>query len=209
MSTTFQQLLQQELRGEIKKNSQKAQLLTAIKQKKGLLDYTVSVRTEESMSEDTLDAIEKSADERINTIINDMLDGTLKDGKNSSTAQVGKISGLRTKRGTIISALNLRNLLQISLQEHISTVMGTEGHLNYRTGRLANSATITGLEEKDGQPSVFFSYMLYPYATYEPGNAREHIGRPPSELIDTAIDIALGQILHKDSVKKLSIIFKA
>lgn len=208
-TSTFRELLSRELKGQIKKNSQEASLLTAVKQKALNLEYTISLRSDEELSEDTLAAIDRSAEERIDAIISDMLDGkTIQNGK-SGKIKVDSLRGLRTKRGTFISAFNLSKLLQITLQEYVGRLMGHDGYLHYRTGRLANSAEILSImEESNGGASIMFTYMTYPYATFEAGNKQGRPNKAPSDLIDHAITIALNDILTPESAAKLTAEFE-
>lgn len=207
MKVTFKDLLEQELRGQLKQNSQKAVLLTKIKSKALSLQATITLRASEYLGEDSLDAIDEASDDLIETMIDEMLNGVEETSTRSDSVRVDKIRGIRTKNGAFISALNLQRLLQITLHDYIKSLMGTEERLNYRTGRLAHSARIQSIQEKDGIGSLYFTYMLYPYATFERDGRQYKPGRPPSELIDDAIDKALADLLHPDSLNKFIVKF--
>lgn len=200
MSPTFKALLEKELKGKIRENSQEAVLLSSVKLKAENLKATFEMRTTGEMSEDTVQGAEIAADEMIDSLIEDMLNGVVKDSNKKSKTRVRSVKGLRTRRGTIISALNLQTLLNLTLQEHIKTLSGSEGRLNYITGRFASSAKVLDVsEDSEGNASLMFTYMLYPYEVFENDNNRQ-----PSAHIDKAIDLALETLLHQDSIKRLT-----
>lgn len=216
MAVTFKDLLQKELRGRVKEGSQDAQILTAIKNKKAGLEGVINLRGEDFLNEETIISAESAADDLLDSLVEDMLDGIVEEGTKRRGAngrfakakvKVPKITGLRTKRGSFISALNLTRLLQLTLQRYIKQLMGTDGRLNYVTGRLAASANITELTESNGVGSLYFSYMVYPYATFEKGGKQYKPKRPPSELIDDAINLALNEILNKESAQRFIVRF--
>ena len=60
--------------------------------------------------------------------------------------------------------------------------------LVYRTGRFAESARITDITyTPQGYPSIGYTYMKYPYQTFEPGFAQGSEDRDPRKLIDRSI----------------------
>ena len=207
MKVTFKDLVEKELRGQLRENSQEATLLTKIRSKALSLNATITLRASEYLGEESLDAIDTAADELVEAMIDDMLNDVEESSTRSGKIRVDKIRGLRTKSGAFISALNLRRLLQITLHDYVKSLMGTEDRLVYRTGRLAHSADILSIEERNGLGSLYFTYMLYPYSTFEPGGKQYKPGRPPSELIDDAINKALADILHPDSLNKFVVKF--
>jgi len=210
MATTFRQLIQKELQGKIKANSQDALLLSELKTKKGLLQGTIELRGTQAFDDETFDALDVAAEELAERLIDEILaEGDGRTQRTSGKVKVGSIAGLRTKRGTIISALKLKTLLNVVLQKYIRELMGTGTRLVYRTGRLANSAEVSSLEEESGSDrvSLYFSYMVYPYATFEKGGKQFSPGRPPSELIDEALSDALEDILNTSSYKRITTVF--
>lgn len=96
----------------------------------------------------------------------------------TKTLSVG--TQLRDTKGRFYSLANLQVLLNSHLQHVISANMGSEPQpggqrklLNYRTGRFASSATVERLtQSKQGMITAFYSYMRYPYQTFEPGFAQ-------------------------------------
>jgi hypothetical protein len=66
--------------------------------------------------------------------------------------------------------------------------------LVYRTGRFAQSVEAVGVREtKAGNTSIDYTYMKYPYQTFEPGYAMGSEQRDPRKLIDKSIrEIAAG-----------------
>lgn len=208
--STFKQLIEKELAGKIKNNSQEAMLLIAVRGKKELLQGTIELRGNEAFDEETLASLDYAADELAEQIIDEMLeDGDPKRASLRERIKVGSVSGLRTKGGQFIAALKLRSLLNIVLQKYIKERMGQAGRLNYQTGRLANSAEVESLADVPGSDkvSLMFSYMTYPYATFEEGGRQHAAGREPSDLIDIAIQDALEDILNNSSLKRIETVF--
>lgn len=84
-----------------------------------------------------------------------------------------KVARLRGPSGRFISLFSLKDLLNNRLAEQIKKNMGKGGAkaiLNYRSGRFAQSATINQLSRtKEGTLVAFYTYMHYPYQTFEPG----------------------------------------
>lgn len=90
------------------------------------------------------------------------------------------------------STFNLQSYIAARLAEQIKRNMGTgydKKVLNYRTGRLAESATIERLSySREGMVSVFYSYMRNPYGTFSAGGAQERpTTRDPKTLISKSI----------------------
>ena len=57
-----------------------------------------------------------------------------------------------------------------------------------RTGRFAESARITDMvQTPQGFPSIGYTYMKYPYQTFEQGYAQGSPDRDPRRLIDFSI----------------------
>jgi hypothetical protein len=86
----------------------------------------------------------------------------------------------------------LQMLLNAQLQNVISANMGdgnAKNVLNYRTGRLAESAKVERLSEsRAGMITAFYSYMKYPYATFSEGGKQQHPrSRDPKLLIAKSI----------------------
>jgi len=60
--------------------------------------------------------------------------------------------------------------------------------LNYQTGRFASSVRVTDIANTArGFPSIGYTYMKYPYQTFEPGYRQGSVERDPRKLIDTSI----------------------
>jgi hypothetical protein len=71
------------------------------------------------------------------------------------------------------SLAGLQQLINDNLQNVISANMGNGSNrniLNYQTGRFAASASVERLSQsRAGMITAFYSYMKYPYQTFEPG----------------------------------------
>ena len=60
--------------------------------------------------------------------------------------------------------------------------------LNYQTGRFASSVRVRDIATTArGFPSIGYTYMKYPYQTFEPGYRQGSVERDPRKLIDTSI----------------------
>jgi hypothetical protein len=84
------------------------------------------------------------------------------------------------------------------LPDAIAKNMGSPA-LNYRSGRFASSVRVTDIQKTGkGFPSIGYTYMKYPYQTFEPGYAMGDIERDPRKLIDKtmreiAVQFAIGR----------------
>lgn len=87
---------------------------------------------------------------------------------------------------------NLQSYIAARLAEQIKNNMGTgydKKVLNYRSGRLADSASIERVSQsRAGMVSVFYSYMRNPYGTFSTGGAQQDpASRDPKLLISKSI----------------------
>ena len=102
-----------------------------------------------------------------------------------------------------LNLVNLQNLINSELQETIAKNMGTGSSrnvLNYRTGRFAGSAKVENISEsRQGMLTAFYSYMKYPYQTFEPGFRQgTPESRNPKLLISKSIrEIAAAQVTRQ------------
>lgn len=91
------------------------------------------------------------------------------------------------QRGVASSPLYLIGILNKQLPDTVARNMGPPG-LEYRTGRLANSAKVTDITQTPkGFPSIGYTYQKSPYDTFEPGGAQGSVARDPRKLIDKSI----------------------
>lgn len=93
---------------------------------------------------------------------------------------------------TVPNLPNLLALINSQLQSVVSANMGDGTRndiLNYRTGRLAGSATVERLTiSRQGMITAFYSYMKYPYATFSTGGIQRYPEtRDPKLLISNSI----------------------
>ena len=93
--------------------------------------------------------------------------------KNKSVSTSIKSRQLRSPKGQFTSLTNLQTLINRALNEQISKNMGDGTRsdiLNYRTGRFAASAAVQRItQSREGMLTAFYTYMKYPYQTFEPG----------------------------------------
>lgn len=104
----------------------------------------------------------------------------------------------RNKRGQFYSNTNLVNIINLLLTDTVRKNMGTP-RLNWRTGRFARSATVLETKfSKDGYLNLYYTYMTYPYQTFEPGFAQGSNTRDPRVVIGESIkEIASTIVLNK------------
>ncbi len=73
------------------------------------------------------------------------------------------------------------------MAERIKHNMGTP-RLNNRTGRFAESARVQNATiDGNGTIRLPYTYMKYPYQTFEPGFAQGSLARDPKTLISKSI----------------------
>jgi hypothetical protein len=99
--------------------------------------------------------------------------------------------------------LNLKVLINRKLAEQIAKNMGdgdSTGVLNYRTGRFATTAYVDNvIMNRDGAIGIFYTYMKYPYQTFEQGfKLGNPASRDPRLLISKSIrEIATGIVNNR------------
>lgn len=103
--------------------------------------------------------------------------------------------------GISVSKKSLSSLLSIINSQLNATVASNmnDPHLNYRTGRFAGSVEATRITEgRSGMLTVYYTYMKYPYQTFEPGYKLGYLGKDPRLLISTSIrSIVEGLVTEK------------
>lgn len=103
---------------------------------------------------------------------------------------------LRTAQGTFTSLASLQSMLNLALHDQIRKNMGTgtsKNILNYRSGRLAESAEVTSMSQsREGMITAFYTYMRNPYATFSQGGVQ---GSPPSRDPKLLISKSIREVL--------------
>lgn len=207
----FKQLVEKELKGKLRQGSQEALLLEQVRLKQGELTASLELRAEQGTTPEDLKGFEDATDTYIDSYIDNLLEQADLTSRSKSKIKLGALHPLRDSRGRFISVFNLARLLNVVLYKYVKALMGTGGKLVYRTGRLANSAEITEISPVDDDRisgSIYFTYMLAPYSTFEPGGKQGSSLRAPSTLIDEAIEDALRDLLSPESVDRLRVIFE-
>lgn len=106
-----------------------------------------------------------------------------------------------TSPGSLVP--NLLQLINANLFEQIKKNMGDGNRrdvLNYRTGRLARSASVERISEsRNGMITAFYTYMKNPYATFSSGGMQQYPKtRDPKLLISKSIrEIAAEQVQNR------------
>lgn len=126
---------------------------------------------------------------------------------NLKFAKKRSTKGLKDIPALGASEINLSRLLIVLndiLPQMVADNMGSPA-LNYRTGRFAESVRVTDIHTtKRGTPSIGYTYMKYPYQTFEPGYAQGSPARDPRTLIDSAIrDAARGLMTAKFTTRRV------
>jgi len=121
-------------------------------------------------------------------IVTDKVSLVLPKSVSSSSVPITRNS----KKATIKPIAGLQVLLNARLFEQIKKNMGTGNEtkvLNFRSGRLAESARVERLSQsREGMVSVFYNYMRNPYGTFSAGGAQERpTTRDPKTLISKSI----------------------
>lgn len=92
-----------------------------------------------------------------------------------------------SKAKTAQSPIAIRNLLNEALPQMIASKM-TLPALQFRTGRFANSARVEMVHMGTrGGTGIDYTYMKYPYQTFEPGFAQGSTMRDPRKIIGESI----------------------
>jgi hypothetical protein len=89
---------------------------------------------------------------------------------------------------TAQSPLHLQAMLEALLPQVVASKMGTGGALRYQTGRFANSVEPTQvMVGPRGGVHVDYTYMKYPYQTFEPGFKQGSTARDPRKIIGESV----------------------
>lgn len=105
----------------------------------------------------------------------------------------------KSDRSTVPS--NLMALLNARIVANVRNNMGkgsASDVLNFRTGRFAESVQITAVTAvRRDHLMVFYNYMKYPYATFDPGGRQyKPSRRGPSSIIDQSIRELAAQLVY-------------
>lgn len=109
-----------------------------------------------------------------------------------TTSKSNLIKSIPEEDRVIIPTFNLQSYIAARLADQIKHNMGTgydKKVLNYRSGRLADSASIERVSQsRAGMVSVFYNYMRNPYGTFSTGGAQQNpSSRDPKLLISKSI----------------------
>jgi len=110
---------------------------------------------------------------------------------------------LRTSGGRFTSAMGIQAILDARIKEEVADNMGKGGALVYRTGRFAESVSVTKvMQSRQGALTAFYTYMKAPYQTFERGYAQGSLRRDPRKLIAASIrEIARETLNHKLQIR--------
>ena len=129
---------------------------------------------------------------------------TLKGKKREAKkATVSGIPRVRDIKGRFTSPAALQNIIQSQVADKVKENMGEGGSLENRTGRFAESVTITNVtQSRQGTLTAFYNYMKYPYQTFERGFKQGSTRRDPRLLISKSIrEIATKLVSRKLNVR--------
>lgn len=189
-----------------------SQYSSELKQRGVDVAYTMAARgiggDLESIPEATLDSIANQAIEAIESEIAGVQVSILTGDEPKKTKRFrdsGKVRGIsngtslpRGRGGKFLGALKLATLLNIMIKQEAASIMKNKTHgntLNFRTGRLANSGTVTTVNMKT--KSIYFQYMTKPYSVFQSdsGSRLATPGRDPRDIFANAIAEALSNLL--------------
>jgi hypothetical protein len=99
--------------------------------------------------------------------------------------------------------MNIQAILDARIKEEVADNMGKGGALVYRTGRFAESVSVTKvMQSRQGALTAFYTYMKAPYQTFERGYAQGSLRRDPRKLIAASIrEIARETLNHKLQIR--------
>ena len=104
---------------------------------------------------------------------------------------------LRDTKGRFTSAASIQQLIQAQITAQVKDNMGEGGSLVNRTGRFAESVTITSVTQtRQGSLTAFYNYMKYPYQTFERGFKQGSTRRDPRLLIHKSIREIAQKLVH-------------
>lgn len=210
-SKVFEDIIASAIRVNGRVPSQSAVLEEATYRKGLDLKATMALRADDDLSEDDMASFERGVDQYVDDLmeglfrrnINSIIDTNERKGRKTKL-KVSTVYGLRDRSGRGMSALTLTRLLNLTLYKYAQELMGRDGRLTNRTGRLAHSGVVTEISQKTpGTVSIFFRYMLYPYEVFEPGGKMGKANRSPSQLFTDATRNALEDILSPSSAKQI------
>lgn len=114
-----------------------------------------------------------------------------------------KRSSVRDRSGRFYSVALLKDMINSVLAEVIEENMGTGRRrdiLNFQSGSFANSASVEKVSvSRSDMLVIFYTYMKYPYQTFEPGFRQGYpLSRDPKLLISKSIrEIAATRVSNK------------
>lgn len=160
-------------------------------------EKVLNIKGSNSIKEDLEEAFKQKLDPKVKKV-------TLpRHTKKAAEVKKVKSTSLRDLNGQFYSIANLQVLLNQRLHDAIKRNMGkgsAKSILNYRTGRFAESVGIKRLTlDKQGAVNAFYTYMKYPYQTFEPGYIQgQPASRDPKKLIAKSVrEIAAGIVSNR------------
>ena len=100
-------------------------------------------------------------------------------------------SKIRQDRGQFANLPRMLGYINSIVHSYVRrnmAMVGGQSTLRYRTGRFSNSVKVLGLAATKSQAiNLTYTYMLYPYQTFEPGWQQGSETRDPRKLIDKSI----------------------
>lgn len=98
---------------------------------------------------------------------------------------------LRNLKGQYLNVVKLKTLINSKLRAAVTENM-KRPNLIYRSGRFAGSVNLLDISYREGRLQAFYTYMKYPYQTFEPGFVQGRKGYDPRRLIERSIrDVAI------------------
>ena len=172
---------------------------------KKLIDELERIAVEEETSPSAIQTVSRALD--------DAIKGKKRPGKkaqskarvtykNKLRRQQGAKPAIRDSKGRFISAVSLAEIIDSQITEKVKENMREPALVN-RTGRFAESVTVDRVtQSRQGTLTAFYSYMKYPYQTFERGFKQGSTRRDPRLLISKSIrEIAQGIVSRKLNIR--------
>lgn len=159
------------------------------------------IALEEDTSPPAIKVVEKALDDAIKGRKRKSTKSTSKAKvvyKNPKKGRKGRAPMLRDAKGRFTSPASIQQIIQSQIAETVKASMGEGGSLENRTGRFAESVTITNVTQtRQGTLTAFYNYMKYPYQTFERGFKQGSTRRDPRLLIHKSIREIAIKLVHR------------
>ena len=126
----------------------------------------------------------------------------VKPKQKSKKPKIVRVPTPRNRQGQFTSLISIQNLINSQIVQTVKENMGSPA-LNNKTGRFAESVTVDRLTmSRQGRITAFYTYMKYPYQTFERGYKQGSARRDPRTLISKSIrEIATQAVSNRFDIR--------